>query len=92
MADRHEVRIVPAARRQLEQLPRQVLARVREAIRGLGMDPRPQGSRMLSEARKIWRIRAGDYRVLYEIRDRELVVLVIRVGHRRDVYRRASRG
>lgn len=84
----YEVRIVPAARRQLRQLAKPAQQRVRLAIRGLSNEPRPANARLLSgQAGRTWRLRVGDYRVLYEIGDLKLVVLVIRIGHRRDVYR-----
>ncbi len=62
-------------------------ARVTEAIRALGDAPRPPAAKKLS-GRSAWRIRVGDYRVLYEVDDNRLVVLVVRIGHCRDVYRR----
>lgn len=84
----YEVRIVPAARRQLRQLSKPAQQRVRLAIRGLSNEPRPANARLLAgDARRTWRLRVGDYRVLYEIHYLKLVVLVIRIGHRRDVYR-----
>ncbi|MDW7712507.1 MAG: type II toxin-antitoxin system RelE/ParE family toxin [Deferrisomatales bacterium] len=62
-------------------------ARITEAIRSLREAPRPAGAKKLS-ARDAWRIRVGVYRVIYEFYDDRLVVLVIRIGHRREVYRR----
>ena len=56
------------------------------AIEALADDPRPPGSIQLAGGEGELRIRVGDYRVIYEIRDRELIVLVLRVGHRRQVY------
>jgi mRNA interferase RelE/StbE len=66
-----------------------VRQRIRVAIRRLAHDPRPARAKLLSGpgAERIWRIRVGDYRVLYEIRDERLIVLVIRIAHRRDIYR-----
>jgi mRNA interferase RelE/StbE len=87
LVEPYRVEILAAARRQLEKLARPPQGRVRQAVRALAADPRPPGAKLLSEQRTIWRIRVGDYRVLYEIRDEQLVVLVIRLGHRREVYR-----
>jgi len=87
VAEPYRVEILAAARRQLEKLARSPQGRVRQAVRTLATDPRPPGAKLLSDERTIWRIRVGDYRVLYEIRDEQLVVLVIRLGHRREVYR-----
>ena len=61
--------------------------RVADAIRALGADPRPPGCTKLAGNAAYYRVRVGDYRVLYEVRDREILVLVIKIGHRRDVYR-----
>lgn len=62
---------------------------MRLAIRALAAEPRPRGAALLAGTGpdRIWRIRVGDYRVLYEIQDDLLVVLVVRLGHRREIYR-----
>ena len=83
----HNVFIVPAAARQLEKLEAAARRRVRLAIDALGKTPRPNGCKKLSATDNAYRIRVGDYRVLYEIEDRRLVVLVVRVAHRREAYR-----
>ncbi len=57
-------------------------------LEGLETDPRPPGASKLAGHENRWRVRAGDYRVLYEIQDDVLLVLVVRIGHRRDVYER----
>jgi mRNA interferase RelE/StbE len=56
-------------------------------IRALADDPRPQGSEKITGSDDLYRIRSGDYRAIYTIQDDRLVVLVVRVAHRRDVYR-----
>jgi mRNA interferase RelE/StbE len=76
-----------AAARRLERLDRQVQERVRDAIAVLAGDPRPVGVQKLSGPEDLYRIRAGDWRIVYQIRDRILRILVVRIGHRRDVYR-----
>ncbi|MDN4482067.1 type II toxin-antitoxin system RelE family toxin [Demequina lignilytica] len=68
----------------LDRVPRK---RVLDAIERLGRDPRPAGARRLVGAEGVWRLRAGDYRVIYEIDDDVITVTVIRVAHRREVYR-----
>jgi len=85
----YSLRILASARRELERLPAVAQQDVRHAIRGLAHDPRSPGARILSGAgaERIWRIRKGDYRVLYEVDDDRPVVLVIRIAHRREVYR-----
>lgn len=92
---RYQVSLQPTALRELATLPIAVQRRIGRAIDALAIDPRPRGSKQLvgRPTERIWRIRVGDYRVLYDIRDAELIVLVIRIGHRREVYRgRRPRG
>jgi mRNA interferase RelE/StbE len=88
----HEWSVVlaPVARRQLVALPADVQRRVGRVIDGLAAQPRPRGAKLLAGPphERIWRIRVGDHRVLYDIQDMELVVLVVGIGHRREVYRR----
>jgi mRNA interferase RelE/StbE len=57
------------------------------AIELLAIDPRPPAARQLVGGSGEWRVRTGDYRIVYEIHDGELLVLVLRLGHRRDIYR-----
>jgi len=83
------IRFRPAARHELKKLPPPMKLRVGRAIEGLAQQPRPPGAQLLSGmSSRTWRIRVGDYRVLYEIRDDQLVVLVLATGHRGEIYRR----
>ena len=75
-----------SAKRELEQLPRHVLELLKPRIDELLLQPRPHGCQKLSGT-DFYRIRQGDYRVLYAIDDRERVVEIIKIGHRREVYR-----
>jgi len=77
----------PRAMKELTKLDRPIVRRIVKAVDGLGVQPRPRGSHSLVGYPGLWRIRIGDYRVVYAIRDAELVVLALRVAHRRDVYR-----
>ena len=81
------VTLAPLAERQLRAVPEEVERRVVRRLRVLRDDPRPQGSLKLAGRDGAYRLRVGDYRILYRIEDAVLVVLVIAVGHRRDVYR-----
>lgn len=83
----HRIQIGPSAVRQLRKLPTSVQERIAGRIEQLAIDPRPRGSIKLQGEDDLYRIRVGDYRVIYAIRDDELIVLVLRVGHRREVYR-----
>ncbi len=78
---------VPAARRSIERLGRALQDRILSRIELLSANPRPPGAIKLS-GQDAYRIRVGDYRVIYTIHDDRLIVLVVDVGHRRDVYRR----
>lgn len=83
----YEVRLLITARRQLLRIPGRIRSRVTEAIGGLAADPRPSECKKLAGKTDYYRIRVGDYRVLYEVRDSDVLVLVIKIGHRREVYR-----
>lgn len=85
---RYTVAFTPAATRQFRKLPRTVQAILRPAINALADDPRPSGVKKLTNADQgTYRVREGDYRIVYDIEDDILLVLVVRVGHRREVYR-----
>jgi mRNA interferase RelE/StbE len=84
---RYAVGIAPHALRQLRKLDPTARRRVQAAIDLLADDPRPPAARQLVGGAGEWRVRTGDYRIVYDIRDKELIVLVVAVGHRRDVYR-----
>ena len=75
------------ANREFGKLPSQILSRIRPRIESLSLNPRPKDSKKLAGSENVWRIRVGDYRVVYEVYDRILFILVVRVAHRRDVYR-----
>jgi len=82
----YEVRFLVTARRELLRVPAQIRSRVANALRALAADPRPSGCQKLTSGTDYYRIRVSDYRVLYEVRDRDVLVLVIKIGHRREVY------
>ena len=83
---RYELRIKKSVTKDLDPLPKKDVQRIVEAINGLADNPRPPQSLKLSSAEK-YRLRCGVYRVLYEIQDEVLIVCVVKVGHRKDVYR-----
>jgi mRNA interferase RelE/StbE len=87
-ARRYALQFRPAALRQLRKLPRDALQRIRAATEALRDEPRPEGATKLAGAHDLWRIRVGNYRVVYAIDDDVLVVTVVRAAHRREVYRR----
>ena len=85
---RYSIEVTPRARRELFKLPGNVSRRVEDAISALADDPRPAGARTLTGEGDLYRVRVGGYRVVYSVQDDVLLVLVVKVGHRRDVYRR----
>ena len=84
----YTVKLAPAALRQLRKLDPTVQRQVQSVIDRLAVDPRPPAARQLVGGAGEWRVRTGDYRVVYDIHDDELLVLVVALGHRREVYRR----
>jgi mRNA interferase RelE/StbE len=83
----YKIEFTQAAERGLRGMPERDRSRIARRIDALGENPRPMGVRKLSGAENQYRIRIGDYRVIYAIEDQLLTVLVIRVGNRRDIYR-----
>ena len=71
--------------KELKKIPKQDQIRILRRIQQLADDPRPDGCKKLSGQER-YRIRQGDYRILYEIEDQRLIVVIVRIGHRRDVY------
>ena len=81
------IEIKPRAEKALGDIPNPHRRRIAKAIDGLARAPRPAGCVKLTGADNAYRIRVGDYRIVYEIADKVLIVYVVRVGHRKDVYR-----
>ena len=82
----YTVNISRNAKKAIDQLPPNEARRIYVAINNLANDPRPPGCKKLAGS-PYWRIRVGNYRVIYEIDDTELTVTVLEVGHRSDIYR-----
>jgi mRNA interferase RelE/StbE len=83
---KYQVIIPKSVRKELDRLPDDVSSRILARLAGLETNPRPADVKKL-KGRDAWRIRVGDYRVIYEIHDRVLQVIVITIGHRREIYR-----
>jgi mRNA interferase RelE/StbE len=83
----YQISVTTSAARQLRKLDPQARRRVQAAIELLANEPRPPAAKQLVGGGGEWRVRTGDYRIVYEINDGELLVLVVAVGHRRDIYR-----
>ncbi len=82
----YSLQIKPSAAKELEALPKKDRQRVVARIQGLATDPRPPGCEKLSGHDR-YRVRQGDYRILYTVNDVALLVVVVKIGHRREVYR-----
>lgn len=85
----YRIDVSPSAARQLRKLDPAARRRIQAAVELLATDPRPPGAKKLVGGDGEWRVRTGDYRIVYEIHDQVLLVLVIAIGHRRDIYRRS---
>jgi mRNA interferase RelE/StbE len=85
---RYAVEIDTRASREIRALPRPEQRRIIAKAQSLADNPRPAGSVKLLGATKLWRIRSGVYRIVYQIQDERVLVTIVRVAHRRDVYRR----
>jgi mRNA interferase RelE/StbE len=83
----YEIEISRTAETQLKKLPEEDQLRVARAVLALADEPRPRGSRKLSGYDDVFRIRVGRYRVLYSDFESRLVILILKIGHRKDVYR-----
>lgn len=82
----YKILILPKAEKQLAQLPRKEADKIAQKINALATIPTPQGSKKLVGYDGLYRVRQGDYRIIYEIKDHQLIITVIKIGHRKDVY------
>jgi mRNA interferase RelE/StbE len=81
-----KVTVKQSVAKDLRRIPKKEVARILKRIEALAVEPRPSGAEKLSGQEK-YRIRQSIYRIIYEIKDEELVVMVVKIGHRRDVYK-----
>ena len=83
---RFEIRILPSVRKDLQGIPKNTIRRILGTIEGLATDPRPPACKKLTST-NLYRLRTGSYLIPYKVNDAEVVVIVVKVGHRKDVYR-----
>lgn len=83
----YRVQLTPAAARDLRSLDRGTLRRIDARIQSLAEEPRPSGVQKLAGEMGLYRVRVGDYRILYTIEDDALLIVLVRIRHRREVYR-----
>jgi mRNA interferase RelE/StbE len=88
VARTHRVALIPRAERELAALPKEAQTRIDVRILALSQDPRPPGVKKLQGEEGFCRVRVGDYRVVYSVEDKDLLVLVVRIAPRGEVYRR----
>ena len=77
-----------SVKKTLSKLPNEVIKKILDAIAELADDARPNGCKKLQSSGDYYRIKVGNYRVIYEINDGELLILVVEIGHRKEVYKR----
>ena len=88
MAATYRIEFSPRAERDFRNLPGDIQIRLKPHIDKLAHNPRPRGVEKMAGEESLYRIRIGDYRVVYNIEDDILLILVVKIGHRREVYRR----
>ena len=84
----YEVELKPQTQRFIERQSQKVKRQLIKRIEALQEDPRPPGSKLLSSEKKVYRVRSGNYRIVYQVKDKELLVLVAKVDDRKDVYKK----
>lgn len=84
---KYSVELVRAVHKVLQELPRSDTKKIAKKIQGLETNPFPRGYEKMAGKNELYRIRSGDYRILYHVYAGKLLILVVKVGHRREVYR-----
>ncbi len=82
----YRITIKKSATKELEGIPQKDLRKIVKRIRSLAKDPRPNGSQKLT-GQEQYRIRQGDYRIVYSIEDKDALIDIVKIGHRREIYR-----
>jgi mRNA interferase RelE/StbE len=83
----YQVNLTPSATRQLKKSPKAIQPLIWQILEALAEEPRPSGVVKMAGEASTYRVRLGDYRIVYEVQDEVLCILVIKVGHRREVYK-----
>ena len=83
----YSILLAPPAERQLKALPQAVQKRLVKRLKTLQANPRPHGVKKLAGEENLYRVREGNYRIIYTIREKALIVLVLKIGDRKEVYR-----
>ena len=83
---KYKITIKKSAAKELEDIPKKDLRKIIKRIQSLAQEPRPPGAQKLSRKQQ-YRVRQGDYRIVYSVNDKDLVVDIFKIGHRREIYR-----
>lgn len=83
----YKIEISSTAEKSLKKIAKKDLVKIIETIQVLSIKPYPEGCRKLAGEDGVYRIRQGDYRIIYEVKGKKLLILVLKIGHRKDVYR-----
>jgi mRNA interferase RelE/StbE len=83
----YKIEISSTAEKSLKKIAKKDLAKIIEAIQILSINPFPEGCRKLAGEEGTYRIRQGDYRIIYEVEGKKLLILILKIGHRKDIYR-----
>ena len=84
---RYRIEFSPAAERQFKKIPKEVQIRLKHRIDILAENPFPRGVKKLSAEENFYRLRIGDYRIIYQVKGKALLILILKLGHRKNVYR-----
>ena len=84
---KYKIEISSTAEKSLKKIPQKDISKIIEAIQQLAISPFPSGSRKLRGEEGIFRIRQGNYRIIYEVVDKKLIILILKIGHRKEVYK-----
>jgi len=84
--EKYKITIKKSAVKEMADIPQKTLRKIIKRIRSLAQNPRPTGSQKLS-SQQYYRIRQGDYRIVYSVDDKNLIIDIVKIGHRREIYR-----
>lgn len=84
----YKIEISLSAEKALKKIPKKDIVKIVSLIQTLAISPYPSGCRKLSGEEYVYRVRQGTYRIIYEVQDKKLVILVLKIGHRKDIYKK----
>ena len=87
VTEEYQIEVLPVVVKELQKLPADVQRKLSKKIDALASKPRPEGCEKIKGREHTYRVRVGDYRIIYEVYDKRLVVLIVDAGHRREIYR-----